>query len=223
MTEKPARRPALTRRRVETRERLLDAAMTVFVEKGLGRTRIDDVCRAAGYTKGAFYSNFASLEELFFALYDRQSQAGASAVLAAVDRKAMGIAAAGIEAAGTADPGAATPDVIEVVAGWAMTVPLDRNWLLINTDFVSYAARFPEVAADLADHRRRLRAEVIDGLTTFIAESGVVLPASLPTPAALARAVVTVYDGVIYQLLLDMDEAQVRRHLVDILAAIAAT
>ncbi|QKT07043.1 TetR/AcrR family transcriptional regulator [Gordonia sp. X0973] len=210
MDEKPrTRRKALTRRRIDTRERLLDAAMGVFVAKGFGRTRIDDVCQAAGYTKGAFYSNFTSLEELFFALYDRQSEVGATAVLAAVDPAS----------AAAAD---STPAVVAVVEEWAMTVPLDRDWLLINTDFVSYAARFPEVAADLADHRRRLRAEVIEALTAFVAASGIELPASLPTPADLARAVVTVYDGVIYQLLLDMSEAQVRQHLVAILTAVVS-
>ncbi|MFV8054580.1 TetR/AcrR family transcriptional regulator [Mycobacterium sp. 48b] len=62
----------MTRRRVETRQRLLDAAFAVFAAKGFGRTRIDDICQASGYTKGAFYSNFKTLDELFLALYREQ-------------------------------------------------------------------------------------------------------------------------------------------------------
>jgi hypothetical protein len=46
------------------------------------------------------------------------------------------------------------------------------------------------------------------------------LPASLPTPAAMARALISVYDGVIAQLILDMDEHTVREHFVSIAMAL---
>lgn len=170
------------------------------MSKGFGRTRIDDVCRAAGYTKGAFYSNFSSLEELFFALYDRQSTYGAEFTTDLVTEPSS------------------SPE--QLIVQWAQQVLIDRDWLLINTDFVSFAARYPDVAADLAGHRQRLRAEVTSTLATGIAVLDIALPATLPTPADLARAVVTIYDGVIYQLLLDMDEATVRRHFADIVIAL---
>lgn len=195
------RKVAPTRRRADTRERLLDAAFEVFVSKGFGRARIDDICQTAGYTKGAFYSNFSSLEELFFALYDRQSEGGA------IFTKDL-----------VTEPTAHDPAVL--VAQWAHHVLIDRDWLLINTDFVSYAARFPEIAEELADHRRQLRAEVTDIIAVFIDGQELPLPPSLPTSAALARALVTVYDGVIYQLLLDMDEETVRRHFIDVVTAL---
>ncbi|HYD08830.1 MAG TPA: TetR family transcriptional regulator [Acidimicrobiales bacterium] len=51
--------------REETRQRLLDAAAELFLEKGLGSTSLEDIARQAGLTKGAVYSNFASKEELF--------------------------------------------------------------------------------------------------------------------------------------------------------------
>lgn len=37
-----------------------------------GQIRIEEVCTAAGYTRAVFYSQFASLEELNFALYDQR-------------------------------------------------------------------------------------------------------------------------------------------------------
>ncbi|MGC2652737.1 MAG: TetR family transcriptional regulator [Mycobacterium sp.] len=64
----------MTKRRAETRVRLLDAAYQVFVEKGFGRVRIEDVCTGAGYTRGAFDSQFASLDELFFMRYDQRAE-----------------------------------------------------------------------------------------------------------------------------------------------------
>ncbi|WP_231991276.1 TetR family transcriptional regulator [Mycobacterium ulcerans] len=48
-TATPAR---VTKRRAETRARLVDAAFRVFADKGFGHVRIEDVCAAAGYTRG---------------------------------------------------------------------------------------------------------------------------------------------------------------------------
>jgi AcrR family transcriptional regulator len=48
-----------------TRQALLDAAGEVFAERGLQRTSVEAIAERAGYTRGAFYSNFASKEELF--------------------------------------------------------------------------------------------------------------------------------------------------------------
>ncbi|WP_020017474.1 TetR/AcrR family transcriptional regulator [Promicromonospora sukumoe] len=62
---------ALTPRRERTRERLLDAAFTVFAQHGIHGASIEAVCEAAGFTRGAFYSNFSSKEELFLALSER--------------------------------------------------------------------------------------------------------------------------------------------------------
>ena len=46
------------------RDRLLGAAIQVIREKGFGGTSIDDLCRAAGVTKGGFFHHFASKEAL---------------------------------------------------------------------------------------------------------------------------------------------------------------
>ena len=59
-------------RRSATRAKLLDAALDVFAEKGLHGASVDDLAAAAGFTKGALYSNFATKEELFGAVIDEQ-------------------------------------------------------------------------------------------------------------------------------------------------------
>ncbi|HEX8123597.1 MAG TPA: TetR/AcrR family transcriptional regulator [Solirubrobacteraceae bacterium] len=48
-----------------TRQALLDAAGQVFVERGLHRSSVEAIVERAGFTRGAFYSNFSSKEELF--------------------------------------------------------------------------------------------------------------------------------------------------------------
>lgn len=52
------------RKRENTRARLLESAISVFLNKGFNGARIDDVVKGAGFTRGAFYSNFSSMEEL---------------------------------------------------------------------------------------------------------------------------------------------------------------
>ncbi|CDP86845.1 MULTISPECIES: TetR/AcrR family transcriptional regulator [Mycolicibacterium] len=59
------------RRLEHTRSVLLDAAEEVFAEKGFAPATLDDIARAAGYTKGAIYKHFATKEDLFLAVSDR--------------------------------------------------------------------------------------------------------------------------------------------------------
>ena len=50
--------------RGDARTRLLDAARDVIRAKGFAATSVDDLCRAAGVTKGAFFHHFATKEAL---------------------------------------------------------------------------------------------------------------------------------------------------------------
>ncbi|WP_246159848.1 TetR/AcrR family transcriptional regulator [Microbacterium rhizomatis] len=69
-------------RRERTRQRLLDAAAEVFAEEGLDAASVEAICERAGFTRGAFYSNFESKDELFFELATRVSNEKLSAVTA---------------------------------------------------------------------------------------------------------------------------------------------
>jgi len=57
---------------LQTRERLLDAALEVFSRRGYSAASVDEIAAEAGYSKGAVYSNFSNKEELFLALIDRR-------------------------------------------------------------------------------------------------------------------------------------------------------
>lgn len=77
--EKPA--PMSPRRRA-TREKLLDAAHQVFVDRGVVVSTIEEICEAAGFTRGAFYSNFTDKDDLVIALLERETDE----ILSALDR-----------------------------------------------------------------------------------------------------------------------------------------
>ncbi|MDQ0989010.1 TetR/AcrR family transcriptional regulator [Streptomyces sp. V3I7] len=192
--EQPVKR--VTRRRVRTRAKLLDAAFTVFAAKGFGRVSIEEVCEAAGFSRGAFYSNFATLDELFFALYRERADLIAAQVANALAHDGPAL-----------DVTASVDRVTEVLL-------LDVDWLLVKTDFLVHAARAPHVAEALLDHRARLRGAVAERLCR--AE----LPAVLGDSEAAAHAVVAAYDGVTTQLLLDRDVEHARAWLKQLLTAL---
>ena len=56
--------------RDETRDKLFDAAARMFEEHGIGGASIEAIAAAAGFTRGAFYSNFASKDELIIAMLE---------------------------------------------------------------------------------------------------------------------------------------------------------
>jgi len=56
--------------RDETREKLFEAAAEVFEEHGIGAASIETIAAAAGLTRGAFYSNFDSKDDLIIAMLE---------------------------------------------------------------------------------------------------------------------------------------------------------
>ena len=58
---------------IGAKERLLDAAFAIIRARGYSATSVDDLCREAGVTKGAFFHHFASKEELAVAAAQRWS------------------------------------------------------------------------------------------------------------------------------------------------------
>jgi AcrR family transcriptional regulator len=64
----PRKRLTRDETREQTRLRLLDAAALSIARKGLAATSVEDIAAQAGYTRGAFYSNFNSKSDLFVEL-----------------------------------------------------------------------------------------------------------------------------------------------------------
>ena len=114
-------------RRVRTREELVDAADRLFTANGFHTTTVDAIAADAGYTKGAVYSNFASKEDLFFAVYERR-------VDAAVRTSERLLADLG------------TSDAIDrAAADGASRKGRDDGWLAVFFEFWSHVLRHPEL------------------------------------------------------------------------------
>ncbi|MFJ5774142.1 TetR/AcrR family transcriptional regulator [Streptomyces sp. NPDC093094] len=200
MATEPTTTGRVTKRRARTRANLLDAAFAVFAAKGFGRVSIEEVCEAAGYSRGAFYSNFSTLDELFFALYRQRAELIAAQVAGALAQDGPDL------------------DVVQSVDRVTEVLLLDVDWLLVKTDFLVHAARDPAVAQTLLEHRATLRRTVADRLAR--ARGHTELPAALGDADSAAHAVVAAYDGVTTQLLLDKDVDGARAWLRQLLTAL---
>ena len=62
--------PSREEKKAATRKRLLDAAAAIVATEGALAATLDAIAARAGLTKGAVYSNFASKDDLLFALAD---------------------------------------------------------------------------------------------------------------------------------------------------------
>lgn len=163
------------RRRAETVERLLDAALETFAELGFAGASVEDVCRRGGFTRGAFYSSFRTKDELFAALFARET----GRELAHVEQQLAGLEHED-------DPVAAA------VERCLSTFRADRDWVLAQAEFALHAARHPEAARALRAHEEVLLARVTAIIDDTLGRTGLRL--TLPADR-LARILLALHDG----------------------------
>ncbi|ALM82460.1 TetR/AcrR family transcriptional regulator [Bordetella sp. N] len=104
-----------------TRGKLLAAATRLFAREGYVAASVDRIAAAAGFSKGAFYSNFDSKEQIFLELLAAHGEASLARLLAALD--------------GVKDAKAA----IDAVAAWADAKAAEGNWSLLVLEHQRYA------------------------------------------------------------------------------------
>lgn len=81
-----SRREITTPKAEETRERIVDAALTLFREKGFDETTMRDIAAAAEVATGAAYYYFRSKEELVMAFYARTAEEARTLLPPAIER-----------------------------------------------------------------------------------------------------------------------------------------
>ena len=75
----------------DTRERILDAALNIFSNKGYHDTRMDEIVEASDTSKGSIYFYFPNKERLFLALVDQFADLLERRVIEAVEHEEQGI------------------------------------------------------------------------------------------------------------------------------------
>ena len=103
-------------RQRQTREAIVFAARAAFAEAGYHGARLDRIARAAGFSKGAVYSNFAGKAELFLAVLDKDIEGSAGRGWNAFGPQPAGLAADGEAAEAVRGLALATLEFIAVAA-----------------------------------------------------------------------------------------------------------
>jgi len=128
-----------------TRTRIMRSAAKLFCRHGLERASIDDVAHDAGYTKGAFYANFKSKEDLFLAMLDERFAAHLERVERLLETDAEPVRQA---RAGGAE--------------FVRWISADPEWERLFFEFAAYATRNEAFRRELVARYRTLRARLAD-------------------------------------------------------------
>jgi AcrR family transcriptional regulator len=147
--------PHLTRKekQAKTRSALLRSAAKLICRKGITEASVEDVATDAGYTKGAFYANFKSKEEMFLVMLDEKY----AAELERLEASLPGEGAPADEVRASAE------DFIRFA--WA-----DSEWPKLYFEFTTYAARNPEFREELATRNRAMRDRIAEVLRRWASE-----------------------------------------------------
>ncbi|WMS44554.1 TetR/AcrR family transcriptional regulator [Acuticoccus sp. MNP-M23] len=152
MTDAP-RRLSRQEQQQRTRERLLDAAESLFAEGGVNATSLRTVCEKAGFSQGAFYSNFASKQDLLLSVLQRH-----------IEREAVLLQA--LVKSASSDT---LDHALEGFAEHLTAIAEQTQWSLLAIELQLQAQRDPDFAAQCAHARNAsydALASVLDTLKT---------------------------------------------------------
>ena len=169
-------------KRAKTRARLIEAALNVFAFGGYEHATVDDIAHAARLSKGAYYFNFNSKEEILVELLRQWSD----------ERTTLLNAAFAFEQ----DPGGRLRAMAETLSSYRA----GTNWPPLILEFWTQALRFGEVDRWLRRAYRAWR----ELLTTAAREAGAV------NPGATAYAVLAIHDGAVTEVALGRTSASTR-------------
>jgi AcrR family transcriptional regulator len=186
-TKRPTRggkRLSREEKKARTRAALLGAAAKVFPRSGYHRTSLEEVAVEAGFSKGAIYSNFASKEDLFLAVF---SEYVAESLL-------------------RADTGISTRRPLEEQAResarlYTQAADERREWRVLLMEFWVAATRDPELRAKLASHYARLRENIAVVVKRRADEQGLLMR----YPDRVATAALALNEGYMIQHIIDPD------------------
>lgn len=158
--------PALTpsARRQATRDRLLEAAAEAFRESGLQGASVEAICTRAGFTRGAFYSNFESKEQLFLTLLEREfgrriAHLKAQSLLLEPELRECG-------------PSLGPEAVAAYVVDFFMPETDATTWFVLETEFLLLAMRDRDIASEYLEFMQRFYTEIAEAVSHVIGVAG---------------------------------------------------
>ena len=175
----PRKRLSREESQTQTRMRLIETARQLFVEHGYGGTSIRDIADRAGYSQGAFYSNFASKEDVLLELLKGHMEAE------------------GAQLSQVMESDGRTPEqIFAELESWASTLNRDASWSMLSIELQLHANRSPTFAAKYQTVWEAHRARLGGMVGKLFATLGRTPPAE---PAELAAAFMALTHGLALQ------------------------
>jgi AcrR family transcriptional regulator len=175
------RRERLSRQEAQnqTRERLIEAARQLFIRSGFAGTSLRDIATEAGFSQGAFYSNFPCKEAVLFELLKRH--------VALDDRHLDAI---------VGDSERSLDQILAVLKSWFEKFERDRDWSILTVELQLHASRSPTFAESHARFWLEHEQRVAQLLSRTFAHCGKVVPAH---PTQLAAGLMALANGLAVQ------------------------
>jgi AcrR family transcriptional regulator len=176
-------------KQAKTRSALLASAAKLICRKGIGEASVEDISTDAGYTKGAFYANFKSKEEMFLVMLDE-------AYAEELERLEAHL------------PGEGAPaeEVRESAEDFLQFVRSDPEWPRLYFEFVVYAARNPEFRDELATRNRAMRERIAQVIENWRRNWGEKSDVDPPFPFEdIAQMLFCIADGFLIAQMIEPD------------------
>jgi AcrR family transcriptional regulator len=188
-------KPAESARRLKTRERLMDAAFEVFSEVGIHAATVEMITERADFTRGAFYSNFDTKEELFLALAERGNNERLALLRGSVANIDVILPTLLGDSGGKLSPNELGP----IVASFLEQQGENRLWVLFQTELRLLAMRDAEVGRMYLEQKRATDQEF--GNIIVAAFEAVGLTPVLE-PVELANVLMTTYESALQETIM---------------------
>ena len=177
----------LTRResQEETRGRLIEAAARLFARRGFEGASVEEIAEEAGYSRGAFYSNFKNKDALFLAVLQTKRREVDGFLREIVEREK--------------EPARRLAAVLD----WYVHQDVNQAWVILEAEFLLRAYRNRAARARIGEFHRQRVAEYSALAARHFAESGTQAPGR---PEAIAMSLFAVAKGLAELALLDGGE-----------------
>lgn len=177
-----------------TRAQLLRAAEKIFTRDGFEAAKLEEIASVAGYTRGAFYANFESKEDLFVTMVEEHIQARI----------------AGLREAAEAWNDYSPEKRLAALREQFTCVAKDREWSIIGLELKLFSLRHPELKAKVAAMRRRVFGAAEALIDEQLERSQVSLPVST---SAFAIALSGIVQGLHMDRMVDqsISEQEIRK------------
>ena len=170
-------------RRQRTSAGLVETARNLFLERGFHGASLDEIADAAGYSKGAVYSNFGGKAELFLAVLDAHFR-----------RRAHSYAEVALD-------GGDLDETYRAVARFRLEEEQrEPDWEPLLLEFWTYAARRDDLRAAVSERRERFLDLIADLIGTLAERHGVTY--TVPV-REVARASAALLRGMVVERMLD--------------------